>query len=135
MSSKQPPAQAFSFCALTSFCFSQSQDPTLTKCRLDSSFKGRVQRGSQIPATWAEFQVAATNGGAWGDISLEQGYDGPALIGPTDHVNTGWGGFTNDAFQGAPAAAYQNKSDGPALGSTLGNGVCIADFWAKKVLS
>ena len=41
---------------------------------LPASFKGRLQRGTQIPATWVEFQLDASNDhGAHGDISLEQG--------------------------------------------------------------
>ena len=90
---------------------------------LDSSFKGRVQRGTQLPATWVEFQLAASNDkGAHGDISLEQGYDGPATIASTEPGNTSSGGFTNEILPGAPSGAIVNKPDGtPALGSTMGN--------------
>jgi len=75
---------------------------------------------------WAEFQVTASNdNAAHGDISLEQGYDGPATIASTDGSNI-LGGFTTDVFVGAPLAAYQNKPDGTkALASTMGN-------WAAK---
>ncbi|MCJ1369415.1 hypothetical protein MMC20_000626 [Loxospora ochrophaea] len=88
---------------------------------LDTSFKGRVQRGTQIPATWAEFQISASNDGqAHGDISLEQGCDGAATIEST--TNDSNGGFSHDILNGAPAAAFQNKPDGTAaLGTTVGN--------------
>jgi len=91
---------------------------------LATTFKGRVQRGTALPSTWAEFQVQASDdGGAHGDISLEQGYDGPATIASTDtSIPIVSGGFTNDAFNGAPQAAFQNKPDGTkALASTMGN--------------
>ena len=90
---------------------------------LSESFKGRVQRGKFIPATWVEFQLAATNGtGAWGDISLEQGYDGPAMIRSLDGSNYG-NGFTQDILPGAPAAAVAVRvNDGVrTLASTMGN--------------
>lgn len=90
---------------------------------LSESFKGRVQRGKFIPATWVEFQLAAANGtGAWGDISLEQGYDGPAMIRSLDGSNYG-NGFTRDILSGAPAAATAVRvQDGVrTLASTVGN--------------
>ena len=62
---------------------------------LATSFKGRVQRGKDIPATWVEFQVQAEDGGAHGDISLEQGCDGAATIASTDGSKVS-NGFTND---------------------------------------
>jgi hypothetical protein len=90
---------------------------------LSESFKGRVQRGKFIPATWVEFQLAAANGtGAWGDISLEQGYDGPAMIRSLDGSNYG-NGFTHDILPDAPAAAVTVRAqDGVrTLASTMGN--------------
>lgn len=69
-----------------------------------------------------EFQLAAANGtGAWGDISLEQGYDGPAMIRSLDGSNYG-NGFTN-ILSGAPAAAVAVRAqDGVrTLTSTAGN--------------
>ena len=89
---------------------------------LPTSFKGRVQRGTQLPATWVEFQIAASNdNAAHGDISLEQGCDGAATISATDGSGRS-NGFTNDVLSGAPAAARQDKPDGtPALATTVGN--------------
>lgn len=87
---------------------------------LPKSFKGRVQRGSIIPATWAEFQIEASDDHkAHGDISVEQGNDGPATISATDgtHVKNG---FTTPIQAGK--AAYQTRSDGKTvIASTMGN--------------
>jgi hypothetical protein len=89
---------------------------------LEVKFKGRVQRGTQIPATWAEFQVKADNDGkAHGDISLQQGCDGAAEIAATDGSNVS-NGFSKDILKGAPAAAFRNKPNGQrALDTTVGN--------------
>ena len=89
---------------------------------LPTSFKGRVQRGNIIPATWVEFQISASNdGAAHGDVSLEQGCDGAATISSTDGSNV-TGGFTNDVLSGAPTTALQSKPDGTkAIASTMGN--------------
>ncbi|KAI4120576.1 MAG: hypothetical protein LQ338_006912 [Usnochroma carphineum] len=89
---------------------------------LPGSFKGRVQRGTQLPATWVEFQISADNdGAAHGDISLEQGCDGAAKISATDGSGRS-NGFTDDIVSGAPGAAFQNKPDGTrALATTMGN--------------
>jgi len=89
---------------------------------LSESFKGRVQRGTNIPATWAEFQINASNvHAAHGDISLEQGCDGAATISSTDGSKL-LGGFTNDVLKDAPAAACVKKPDGSkAIASTMGN--------------
>lgn len=89
---------------------------------LPDTFKGRVQRGTLIPATWVEFQLNASNDhGAHGDISLEQGCDGAALIHSTDgsgRVN----GFSHDILHNAPRAAVTKRSDGmEVLASTMGN--------------
>lgn len=108
--------------------FDHSEKPTHLKpgastfVALPASFKGRVQRGKLIPATWAEFQLSADNDHkAWGDISLEQGYDGPAMIQATDGSNNA-NGFTHDILPGAPAAAKQKRSDGrKCIASTMGN--------------
>ena len=90
---------------------------------LAESFKGRVQRGKFIPATWVEFQLAAANNtGAWGDVSLEQGYDGPAMIKSLDGSNYG-NGFDRDILPGAPAAATAIRAQDKVkvLASTMGN--------------
>lgn len=89
---------------------------------LPTTFKGRVQRGTQLPATWAEFQIAASNdNAAHGDISLQQGCDGAGTISATDGSGRS-NGFTNDILSGAPPAAIQNKPDGTrALATTVGN--------------
>ncbi|KAI0200931.1 hypothetical protein F4808DRAFT_145495 [Astrocystis sublimbata] len=89
---------------------------------LSLSFKGRVQRGDQIPSTWGEFQVKASNDGrSHGDISLEQGCDGAATVASTDGTNV-HNGFTKDIVRGAPAAALDKKPNGEkVLASTEGN--------------
>jgi hypothetical protein len=89
---------------------------------LATSFKGRVQRGDQIPCTWGEFQVKAANDGkAHGDISLQQGCDGAATVASTDGTNVS-NGFTHDIVTGAPAAALDRKPSGEkVLASTEGN--------------
>ena len=92
---------------------------------LPTSWKGHVQRGQSnptviSPATWAEFQVQAGDGSAWGDISLQKGCDGPAKIISATDASQAFG-FTNDIISGAPAAAKVQTSDGaPALGFTTG---------------
>lgn len=108
--------------------FDKPEKPTKLKAgastfvELPESFKGRVQRGKLIPATWVEFQLSASNDHkAWGNISLQQGYDGPAMIRSTDGTNNSIG-FTNDILPGAPKAARQKRSDGKeCLASTMGN--------------
>jgi len=89
---------------------------------LPTSFKGRVQRGTQLTATWVEFQISASNdNAAHGDISLQQGCDGAATINATDGSGRS-GGFSQDILSSAPAAAVQNKPDGTkALATTMGN--------------
>ncbi|KAI2634497.1 hypothetical protein GGS21DRAFT_543582 [Xylaria nigripes] len=104
---------------------------------LDLSFKGRVQRGDQQPATWGEFQIKASDdGGAHGDISIEQGCDGAATLASTDGSNVS-NGFTTDILKDAPAAALDTKPNGEkALASTMGNwkgpGNTAAIDWANK---
>lgn len=106
---------------------------------LGLAFKGRVQRGSQLPATWAEFQIQASNdGAAHGDISLEQGCDGAATIASTDGHQVS-NGFTQDILKDAPAGAIRNKPNGEkALASTVGNwlgpGNKVAADYEYKVL-
>ena len=89
---------------------------------LDRGFKGRVQRGTDLPATWGEFQVSASDDGkAHGDISLEQGCDGAATVSATDGTGQS-NGFTQDILTAAPAAAIFNKPNGErALATTMGN--------------
>lgn len=89
---------------------------------LELSFKGRVQRGDQQPATWCEFQVKASNDGrAHGDISVQQGCDGAATVASTDGTNVS-NGFVKDIVKGAPAAALDKKPNGEkVLASTEGN--------------
>ncbi len=93
-----------------------------TFVNLSESFKGRVQRGTLIPATWVEFQVSASNDkAAHGDISLEQGCDGAATIASTDGTKR-MNGFTNDVVSGAPEAAIFKRKDGEkVIASTVGN--------------
>ncbi|OCL06265.1 hypothetical protein AOQ84DRAFT_223998 [Glonium stellatum] len=89
---------------------------------LPERFKGRVQRGTFIPATWVEFQIKASNdGAAHGDVSLEQGCDGAATIASTDGTKR-LNGFTHDIIKDAPAAAMVKRQDGvQVLASTMGN--------------
>ena len=89
---------------------------------LPESFKGRVQRGTMIPATWVEFQLSASSdGAAYGDVSLEQGCDGAAMISSTDGSKRS-NGFTEDILHDAPAAALGKRADGAkVLASTMGN--------------
>lgn len=78
---------------------------------LDTSFKGRVQRGTQQPATWVEFQIKADDGVAWGDISLQMGCDGAAVISATDGKGVS-AGFSQEIISGAPEAAKVTRGDG-----------------------
>ncbi|KAI4100629.1 MAG: hypothetical protein LQ345_007443 [Seirophora villosa] len=89
---------------------------------LPATFKGRVQRGTLIPATWAEFQLDASNDhAAHGDISLQQGCDGAATIASTDGSHR-IGGFENDILTHAPEKAMVKRKDGMrVLASTMGN--------------
>lgn len=89
---------------------------------LPASFKGRVQRGTLLPATWAEFQLDASNDHhAHGDISLEQGCDGAATIAATDGKKS-VGGFEEDILKGAPEGACVKRRDGEkVLQTTMGN--------------
>ena len=106
---------------------------------LPESFKGRVQRGTSLPATWAEFQVSAQDGKAWGDISLQQGCDGAATVKPTDGGEI-IGGFEADVVSGAPDDACVTRQDGVrALNTTMGNwtgGPCQAAIdWGESYSS
>lgn len=91
---------------------------------LPLTFKGRVQRGRLIPATWVEFQLKAANdGAAHGDISVQQGNDGPATISSTDGSHQPTGGFKQPLVHVAPPAArVKRPGDGvEVLASTMGN--------------
>lgn len=92
---------------------------------LAATFKGRVQRGTQLPATWVEFQLEASNDhGAHGDISLQQGCDGAATIASTDGSNriNGLGAEFHDLVAKAPAGAIRKKPNGErAIDTTVGN--------------
>ncbi|PVI02276.1 hypothetical protein DM02DRAFT_727351 [Periconia macrospinosa] len=89
---------------------------------LPASFKGRLQRGTDLPCTWVEFQLEADDDhGAHGDISLQQGCDGAATIASTDGSNV-INGFTHDVVSGAPDSAVRNKPNGErATDTTVGN--------------
>ncbi|KAL8910635.1 MAG: hypothetical protein Q9171_004090 [Xanthocarpia ochracea] len=108
---------------------------------LPASFKGRVQRGTLIPATWVEFQCEAANDhAAHGDISLQQGCDGAATIQGTDGAPHGSGligGFTKDIITNAPEKAKVKRQDGViCLASTVGNWMAgpndVAAEWELK---
>ncbi|KAI4182633.1 MAG: hypothetical protein L6R41_005856 [Letrouitia leprolyta] len=104
---------------------------------LPATFKGRVQRGTLIPATWAEFQLDASNDhAAHGDISLEQGCDGAATIASTDGSHR-VGGFEKDIISHAPEKAVVKRKDGvKVLASTMGNWMAgpneAAAEWEEK---
>jgi len=106
---------------------------------LPDTFKGRVQRGTLLPATWVEFQIRASNdGAAHGDVSLEQGCDGAATVGSTDGSKRS-NGFTQDIVKDAPEGAVQKKADGTrALATTMGNWMSgpnqAAIEWERKVV-
>ncbi|KAF4556004.1 LysM domain-containing protein 1 [Elsinoe fawcettii] len=87
---------------------------------LPMTFKGRVQRGKLIPATWVEFQLQASDDKkAHGDISVQQGNDGPAMIRSTDGTNVS-NGFTKPIS--APPAAMRKRADGKmVIDTTMGN--------------
>jgi hypothetical protein len=59
--------------------------------------------------TWAE--VNWFNGTSWGDISLLEGNDGPALIQSLDGINK-MKGFDVDLLSNAPAGAWAQKTSG-----------------------
>ncbi|KAK4188885.1 hypothetical protein QBC35DRAFT_495038 [Podospora australis] len=92
---------------------------------LPASFKGRVQRGTQLPCTWAEFQLEASNDkAAHGDISLQQGCDGPVTIASMDGSNriNGLGVDFVNVVKNAPEAAIRKKPNGErAIDTTVGN--------------
>ncbi|MCJ1251759.1 hypothetical protein MMC30_008997 [Trapelia coarctata] len=65
--------------------------------------------------------AASDDGGAHGDVSLEQGCDGAATISATDGSDR-TNGFSHDVLSDAPEAAILNKPDGSkALATTMGN--------------
>lgn len=85
-----------------------------TSLSLDATFKGRIARSTDTPATWAEIQLQASDGNAWGDISLEIGCDGAAQVGPTDGGSSSVVGFASpaDIVASAPQAATETRADG-----------------------
>jgi len=89
---------------------------------LPTTFKGRVQRGKVIPATWVEFQISASNDhAAHGDVSVEQGNDGGANIASTDGRRSS-AGFTGPITGWGDKSAWVTRSDGEhVLASTMGN--------------
>lgn len=97
----------------------KADDPTFFS--LAETFKGRVQRGTQLLATWVEFRVAAFDGAAHGDIGLEQGCDGVATVNATNESGQS-NGSTDEVLSAAPEPAVQYKPDGTkALATTMGN--------------
>ena len=114
--------------------------------QLPLTWKGHVQRGNLQPATWVEFQIQDSLPidpkwhpchAAHGDVSLQQGYDGPASFASTDAPGTyyggQWNGITTDILAGAPAGAVFVRSDGAkTMQTTLGNGAHAADQLASN---
>ncbi|KAF4553569.1 LysM domain-containing protein 3 [Elsinoe fawcettii] len=87
---------------------------------LPLSFKGRVQRGLYIPATWGEFQLQDANDGkAHGDISVQQGNDGPVMVRALDGSGQE-NGFKD--WTAAPDGAWRLRQDGRwIIDTTVGN--------------
>ncbi|PNS14935.1 hypothetical protein CAC42_2164 [Sphaceloma murrayae] len=87
---------------------------------LPITFKGRAQRGKLIPATWAEFQMRASDDGkAHGDIGVQQGNDGPVVLRSTDGSGAS-NGF--DKVVQAPREALRKGADGKVvIDATVGN--------------
>lgn len=82
---------------------------------LDPTFKGRIARSTDTPATWVEVQIKAPDGMAWGDISLEIGCDGAAEVGPAEGGGTSATvGFSSpeDIVAAAPDGATETRADG-----------------------
>lgn len=84
---------------------------------LPIGFVGHVQRGSGLPSTWVELNMV--DGAADGDVSLEIGCDGAAMVqasavggGGTPPVF----GFSKDIISGAPADALYNPASSEELG-------------------
>lgn len=104
-----------------SIATSVSVSPSATaSVTLDLTFKGRVVRTTDTPATWVELQIQNTDsscgstcGYGWGDVSLEMGCDGAATVAPADGTGTTVG-FSSpaDLVDNAPSAATTTRSDG-----------------------
>lgn len=84
---------------------------------LDPTFKGRIARSTDTPATWVEVQIQATDGQAWGDVSLEIGCDGAAEVGPADGGSSAVVGFSSpaDIVASAPEGATETRADGATV--------------------
>lgn len=86
---------------------------------LPTSFKGRVVRSTDMPATWVEVQVMADDGNAWGDVSLQTGCDGAATVAPTDGGSSATVGFSDtDIVANAPDSAKTTRADGVGVIAT-----------------
>lgn len=86
---------------------------------LPTSFKGRVVRSTDMPATWVEVQVMADDGNAWGDVSLQTGCDGAATVAPTDGGSSATVGFSDtDIVANAPDSAKTTRVDGVSVIAT-----------------
>lgn len=87
---------------------------------LGADFKGRIVRATDMPATWVEVQIKATDGNAWGDVSLQTGCDSAATVAPTDGGGSSKVGFDNkDVVGGAPDGAKTTReSDGATVIAT-----------------
>ncbi|KAL9615088.1 MAG: hypothetical protein Q9167_000511 [Letrouitia subvulpina] len=110
---------------------------------LPLDFKGHVQRGDKLPCTWVEFQLNDESTKyhdkkAHGDVSIEQGYDGAAIIRAMDGSEIR-NGFKKDISIGAPHEAFfknlvhsdklTNKPN--VLDTIMGNWWGAANHWAK----
>lgn len=94
--------------------------PNQTKSvTLPTSFKGRVVRSTDMPATWVEVQVMADDGNAWGDVSLQTGCDGAATVAPTDGGSSATVGFSDtNIVANAPDGAKTTRADGVSVIAT-----------------
>lgn len=86
---------------------------------LDPTFKGRIARTTDTPATWVEVQIKANDGMAWGDVSLETGCDGAAEVSPTD------GGQSHTVGFSEPADIVSKASQAPNVTETRADGVTV----------
>lgn len=106
------------------------------------TFEGRIVRGDivnldgqkHLLGTWVEIEWF--NGTSYGDVSLLQGNDGPAMIQSLDESNKSRG-FAVDLITNAPGAAMAQKSTGSwCLDMIVGlDGNNVTRDWELQFLS
>ena len=105
---------------------------------LDYGWAGTVQRGEVLPATWVELNMVGT---AWGDVSVQQGCDGGAVLSSTTDGTSG--GFPENINESADIP--QDAFFDPATQGTVcyGGGQCttsatnvldttVGNYWAPR---